>query len=358
MTPIVFVSSLAMGGTERVALTFFSNLRKSYPDSKLFVFLGSPPVHLSEKNIVAFNSKSIVQSIYSLLRIIDLLRGRNIIIYSFSEYSNALISLLRMSRLVKCPIILRSSTVLSALPSGRLKIRSRLFGLTYRAADCVICQSQMMKSDLIESFKISPEKLNVIYNPIMRDSASTHSPMAETEHLKYTGGHYCVVVGNLRREKGHERLIELYERAPITEKLVIVGSGENESRLTNIIKSKGLGEQIVLLGEMDNPMPLIANAVALIVPSYFEGYPNVAIEATYCSTPIIGFSDCSVMREIIEDGVNGFIVDPSDPLGLDRAIHMSTSLFRSNSKRQELIERHDPHKFHKSCEELIKHFIQ
>lgn len=63
------------------------------------------------------------------------------------------------------------------------------------------------------------------------------------------------------------------------------------------------------------------NSHVLCLPSRWEGFPNVAVESLAHGTPVVGFSDCAGMRELILPGINGFLADGIDnPRSLYRAL--------------------------------------
>lgn len=95
------------------------------------------------------------------------------------------------------------------------------------------------------------------------------------------------------------------------------------------------------------------------LPSLFEGYPNVVAEAMSCGLPIL----CSNVYEnpyIVEEGVNGFLFDPKNPVEMADAIKKMVSLSYENRKemgkrnRQLCLKRNTEEVFLKSYVELIE----
>ena len=67
-------------------------------------------------------------------------------------------------------------------------------------------------------------------------------------------------------------------------------------------------------------MPSLYNSVDIVVlPSYREGLPKGLIEAAACATPLVA-TDVPGSREVVEDGVNGLLVEPRDSASLAKAM--------------------------------------
>lgn len=116
-------------------------------------------------------------------------------------------------------------------------------------------------------------------------------------------------------------------------RLVLTGSGADEGRLRDLAGALGVAERVVFAGEHHNPYPLYAAADAFVLPSRREGFPNVLLEAMALGIPCVA-ADCETgPAEIIEDGVNGLLVPPEDPVALGIALK---ALFDDRALRERL----------------------
>ncbi|MCM3023718.1 glycosyltransferase [Heyndrickxia ginsengihumi] len=121
-----------------------------------------------------------------------------------------------------------------------------------------------------------------------------------------------VTMGRMSPEKDHEKLIHAF--AQYYEKndniaLYIIGSGELKAKLIKIIEHYGLQDHIHLVGQLENPFPLIHDCDCFILPSNHEGQPMVLLECLILSKPIIA-TDIPGNRSVLEDGY-GEIVENS-----------------------------------------------
>ncbi len=90
--------------------------------------------------------------------------------------------------------------------------------------------------------------------------------------------------------------------------LLILGDGEERSRLEALVRRLGLQNDVRMPGFVPNPYPYMCHADLFVLSSRWEGLPGVLIEALYCGTPLVA-TDCpSGPREILADGKYGALV--------------------------------------------------
>ncbi|HFC9253831.1 glycosyltransferase family 1 protein [Enterococcus faecium] len=112
----------------------------------------------------------------------------------------------------------------------------------------------------------------------------------------------CVVIGHIGRfniQKNHKYLISIFEeiKRKITNvKLLLVGNGELEEEILDLIKEKKIQEDVIFTG-IRSDVPSILSAMDVFVfPSLFEGMPNTVIEAQATGLPCV-ISD-TITREV------------------------------------------------------------
>ncbi|HDR1501899.1 TPA: glycosyltransferase, partial [Pasteurella multocida] len=110
------------------------------------------------------------------------------------------------------------------------------------------------------------------------------------------------------------------------EKLYIVGDGECREKLEKQIESLNLQEDCFLLGNKDNPYPLIKNAKLFLHTSLKEGLPTVILESMACGTPVISMDCPTGPKEILRGGEFGGLVN----LGDENAFIQKTLSFLQN----------------------------
>jgi glycosyltransferase involved in cell wall biosynthesis len=117
---------------------------------------------------------------------------------------------------------------------------------------------------------------------------------------------------------------------------VVVGSGDDASRLKEKAASTGHGASILFTGQVSDKtlQSIYQRAAVFTMPSRAEGFGLVYLEAMKHRLPCIG-STQDAATEIIEDQITGFLIDQSDLSGLAQRI---VTLLRNPSRRQEMGE--------------------
>jgi glycosyltransferase involved in cell wall biosynthesis len=125
---------------------------------------------------------------------------------------------------------------------------------------------------------------------------------------------YVLITGRLIEVKGHRYLIDawkiVHQELPEL-KLYIAGDGDLKTELKSIVSDTSLGDNVIFLGHMVNPHPIIKNALFTVVTSSWEGFGLVLLESWMHKKPIIAF-DAPAMNEVIDNGENGLLVPFKD----------------------------------------------
>jgi glycosyltransferase involved in cell wall biosynthesis len=193
----------------------------------------------------------------------------------------------------------------------------------YRRADGVVAVSRGLALDLAASTGLPPERISVIYNPVVTPAlrAAAREPL---DHPWFAAGEPPVLlsVGRLTKQKDYPTLIRAFARVAGERpaRLLILGEGEDRASLQRLAGELGVADRIALPGFVGNPFAYMARAAALVLSSRWEALPTVLIEALACGCPVVS-TDCrSGPREILDDGRWGRLVPVADPSALAAAI--------------------------------------
>jgi len=166
------------------------------------------------------------------------------------------------------------------------------------------------------ALKINPkEKVVLIYNGLDIYKMDLLSKEEALEKLKMFRNKKIVgTIANFYPPKGIKFLVESAEYFKNKDDVVfvIIGDGEERSKIENLIEQKGLQNKVFLAGQIPDAHKLLSAFDIFVLPSVKEGFPWAVIEAMAAKLPVIA-TKVGAVPEIIEDGKSGFIVEPGRP---------------------------------------------
>ena len=134
---------------------------------------------------------------------------------------------------------------------------------------------------------------------------------------------FIAAVGRLGHPKGFDLLLDAFARAelPGSTRLLIGGDGPERAELERRIAELGLSDRVSLLGRLDaaGVDAVMRRSLALVVPSRFEAFGIVALEAWRAGTALVMTSRGGA-PEFVRDGIDGLLVDPLDVPALSSAL--------------------------------------
>jgi UDP-glucose:(heptosyl)LPS alpha-1,3-glucosyltransferase len=187
----------------------------------------------------------------------------------------------------------------------------------------VICISEMVRAEVLRSFRIDPAKLHVIYNGVDLEHFHPREREKAREGARARLG--CapadtvfLFVGSGFARKGLGAAIDALALAREPRfRLLVAGRDRHARRFAARARSAGLGERVQLLGGQQDVRPLYAAADCLVLPSRYEPFGSTVLEALAMGLPAIVSSHCGA-AEVIRPGVNGWICEPDQPAALAR----------------------------------------
>lgn len=179
----------------------------------------------------------------------------------------------------------------------------------YRKFNNIVCVSESVRAGFLRVLPDMKERTVAIENPINKAEIIK---LANTNQFQYDKSFINILsVARICREKGIERVITALGSIPLRNfKYFVVGNGDRRSACEELVKTLGLTENVVFLGEDANPYKYMINADFLIVPSYHEAAPVVFQEAKLLGLPVLTTRTLSAAEMIGES--NGWVVDNED----------------------------------------------
>lgn len=209
------------------------------------------------------------------------------------------------------------------LGGGRLNWYYRIERWALRRMDRVVVVSDDLRQTALQ-LGVHPERCVLIENAIDTKEYSRTAGVDEARARLGLGCRSLLVggVGRLCAEKGFDRLIQAVHelnRNRATAELVLIGEGDERCRLEAMIRDLGCEQTVRMLGYRADARDCYQAFDAFVLSSLREASPNVVLEAMAMEVPVVATRVAGVPK-IIEDGVNGLLVEPDDIQGLAQAL--------------------------------------
>ncbi len=207
----------------------------------------------------------------------------------------------------------------------KMRAYNRLNRWSLPAADRVVTVCRAFAQEL-EREGVPDERISVQHNSINADEmVRPEDGRSVRAGLGIGPGESIVLaIGRLSREKAHVDLIHAFahlRRAhpEINAKLLIVGDGPERSRIEAAAATLGIGERVLLIGQLSDVRPYYAAADLFVLPSHSEGSPYVLLEAMAARIPIVATAVGGV-PEMVEDEESALLVAPRAPHAMAESV--------------------------------------
>ena len=208
---------------------------------------------------------------------------------------------------------------LGAEEEPELRIRSEKEII--KTADCIVTSTQEGKSNLINLYGCSPEKIKVIppgvdldvFHPFDREKARRELALNDFRRV-------LLFAGRLQPFKGLDLLLHAMTYLPnhgMTQLLVVGGNAgktDEFAKLNSLVNELGISNTVAFVGAVEHEkMPTFYNAADIcVIPSYHESFGMVAVEALASGTPVIA-SRVGGLATIVKDGETGYLFEERSP---------------------------------------------
>jgi glycosyltransferase involved in cell wall biosynthesis len=250
--------------------------------------------------------------LYRLLR-----RERPSILHCWLFHANFLGRI--MGRLARVPIIITSRRNVEIGGAWR----ERLQRGTVELDDKIIAVCEAARQAEIQRSHVSPDKVVTIYNGIDVAPFAVSTRQAIRRELGIDADAFLLgVIGRLHRQKGHVYLFQALRQVRpqfADVRLLVVGDCRLRNELVAQAEREGVADVVIFTGARGD-IPEILSALDLFVlPSLWEGLPNVVLEAMAAGLPVVATA-VGGTPELIINGETGLLVPPQDADSLAQAI--------------------------------------
>lgn len=185
-----------------------------------------------------------------------------------------------------------------------------------RRLNTVICNSHMVRDEIQRHFGVPDERLVVIHNGV---DTQRYSPALRAQHRATQRARLGIpdqapvflFVGSGYERKGLDACLQALARAPGAAHLVVVGKDRHARRYQARAARLGIADRVLFSGAQTEMPPFYGAADALLLPTLYDPFPNVVLEAMASGLPVVISEQCGA-RDIVSDGVNGLRCDALD----------------------------------------------
>jgi glycosyltransferase involved in cell wall biosynthesis len=344
-TPIEF------GGSEKVNLTFMRNVDRERFDVHPILLIRpweTENIFIRKINDLNYSICKIPVALKQLSEGRDYFRVVRCILYLYRILSSAHFDLVHthgyFADIIAAPVckILRIPQVATChgfiSNDKNLKIYNKLDKFMLRFYHRIIAVSAEIKSDLILN-GIDESKIIVIQNAIqsfLGKEEFDDRRIEKRQFLSVRENEFAIgYVGRLSEEKGVNYLVEAgYALKEKTQKfkIIIIGDGPKRKELEDLTRSKGLEDKVVFTGFQSDVEEWLPALDVFVLPSLTEGTPMALLEAMSLGIPVIA-SAVGGVPSVVENGINGLLVDPGNYRGLCEKI---ISIMKNQALREEM----------------------
>ena len=307
MKVLVLHGHLSMGGEERVLLSVLKNLVELNYDVDLLITWNHGENNLFENEIPEkvnykflfdnYNGKNkLIKEIYRIRAKATYLKKVEKIIKEnkydvIIDYSSNLLKYNNFD--IKVPVfawIHFSLTFGEKLSADKIEKYKK----QYKKYDKILAICDTMRDEFVEILGMDKNKVELVYNPIDLEAIRKKAENIDKKYENYLKQDYFLQVSRLTEQKQPEHLVDIYyklKQQGIKEKLYFIGNGEKIELIKQKIREYNLENDVVLLGQIENPYPFFKNAKLFVHTAKYEGLPTVLLESLALGTPVVAY-DC------------------------------------------------------------------
>ena len=228
-------------------------------------------------------------------------------------------------------------------PDSRSAKRVAVNRALLRSDDRLIGVGESVRRALVDNEGLPESRTETIYNGVPLEKflavkGDAGLRLVVRAELGIAAHEFAIIqVARLNALKDHATAIRTLKRLrddDVPAKLILVGDGEERSKLEQFVAEQKLTDAVVFLGARSDIPPLLTAADAFLLSSISEGIPLTLIEAMGAGIPIVS-TDVGGIPEIIEHGVAGLLAPARDDEAL--AAHLQ-SLCQNSAQRKQLAE--------------------
>lgn len=218
----------------------------------------------------------------------------------------------------------------------------------------IICNSEMVKRDIMRCYGVDASRFEVIYNAIDAEkftpATQEQRRTARAEMSIPEQAVTLIYVGSGFERKGLKPAIQAI--ASSDRYLIVVGQDKSQKKYETLARQLGCFDRIRFMGVQNNVLPYYHVADGMILPTLYDPFPNVILEAMACGLPVITSQTCGG-AEFITEGHEGYVCDALDVARLNEYVKKIPSLVENAAMGRAARERILPYSPKNLSQQLV-----
>lgn len=344
--------ALTAGGAERVLITLMNNIDRTKFSPEFLTVSDTGPLRDLIDPAIPFHSlhggkvSRAIPRLYKALK-----QTRPDIVVATMAHMNMCLMVLKPF-FPQTRFIIREAITPSFLLDEKKSVAPFLrlaYRVLYPKAEKVVSPAQAIIDEFGSLLGMSCDNHVLLYNPVDMDRIREKERKAFDIPKDRSNTIQFVSAGRLHDQKGFDRVIERLGdfKPPYNWHWMIWGEGAAREKLERMIAEAGLQDRVTLAGLSTHPWPHYAAADCFLMPSRWEGLPNVVLESLACGTPVIATKESGGIAEIAARAAGSVTV--ADDMGAfmnamaqvtpETVRHFRTSLLPDEFSKDHVINR-------------------
>jgi UDP-glucose:(heptosyl)LPS alpha-1,3-glucosyltransferase len=206
----------------------------------------------------------------------------------------------------------------------RAVLRAERAMFTHPALRCVVCNSEMVRDEIVRLYRVAPDKLVVIRNGIdlqrFRPPTPEERAAARVRFGWPADRTVFLFVGSGFERKGVAAALHAFSLGGLASHalLAVVGEDKHRARYERTARHLGIAHAVRFAGAQDDVLPYYHGADAFVLPTLYDPQSNAVLEAMACGLPAITTTGCGVAELLSPQ--SGLVVEAFDDVALAHAM--------------------------------------
>jgi len=325
------ISQLGLGGAQRQLILLIDGLLETHEIYVGFLQKTKEPVNILSElrkkaiNIADFSRPFLNNPFLQIFEVASYIRRHRIQIVQTFLYRANIIGTVGALLGGASKIVASVRGIASWNRSSKSVFYAWLERIVFLWVDAVTCNAAAVKDYVIQR-GTSPSKVKVIHNGLDFAVMKPNRHNVKMLGCKLSINNRSLVVGSVLRFDRQKDIptflkaaVRIHDKCP-SARFVLVGGGAEEESAKHFVRVMNARDFVHLVGPVTKPYDYISLFdVAVLSSSSGEGLSNFVMEAMALGKPVV-MTDVGGARELVVDGVNGFVVPPEDPEALSEKI--------------------------------------